>query len=116
MKMISEKQALEIAKKLENANDIDIKKTIEKAATAGYLGEKHFYCTVIEEGGMTQFPVHVAHGIGIVGVDGLQAEYTVDQAHMILHTDLLSWKHILNIIVPCFFSFQRICRSTCRLW
>ena len=53
MKMISEKQALEIAEKLENANDIDIKKTIEKAATAGYLGEKHFYCTVIEEGGMT---------------------------------------------------------------
>ena len=51
--MISEKQALEIAEKLENANDIDIKKTIEKAATAGYLGEKHFYCTVIEEGGMT---------------------------------------------------------------
>ncbi len=51
--MISEKQALEIAEKLENANDIDIKKTIEKGATAGYLGEKHFYCTVIEEGGMT---------------------------------------------------------------
>ena len=51
--MISEKRTLEIAKKLENANDIDIKKTIEKAATAGYLGEKHFYCTVIEEGGMT---------------------------------------------------------------
>lgn len=51
--MISEKQALEIAEKLENANDIDIKKTIEKAATAGYLGEKHFYCTVIEDGGMT---------------------------------------------------------------
>ncbi|WP_407415461.1 hypothetical protein [Methanobrevibacter sp.] len=51
--MISEKQALEIAQKIENANDIDIKKTIEKASTAGYLGEKHFYCTVIEEGGMT---------------------------------------------------------------
>ncbi|MBQ2635620.1 MAG: hypothetical protein IJG09_02815 [Methanobrevibacter sp.] len=51
--MISEKRALEIAEKMENANDIDIKKTIEKAATAGYLGEKHFYCTVIEDGGMT---------------------------------------------------------------
>ncbi len=51
--MISEKRALEIAKNLENANDIDIKKTIEKATTAGYLGEKHFYCTIIEEGGMT---------------------------------------------------------------
>ena len=26
---------------------------MEKAATAGYLGEEHFYCTVIEDGGMT---------------------------------------------------------------
>lgn len=50
--MISDEKALEIAKKLETA-DIDIKKTIEKAATAGYLGEEHFYCTVIEYGGMT---------------------------------------------------------------
>lgn len=50
--MISDNETLEIAKKLENA-DIDIKQTIEKAATAGYLGEKHFYCTVIEEGGFT---------------------------------------------------------------
>jgi hypothetical protein len=50
--MISDEDAFEIAKKLENA-DIDIKKTIEKTATAGYLGEKHFYCTVIEEGGFT---------------------------------------------------------------
>lgn len=50
--MISDEKALEIAKKLETV-DIDIKKTIEKAATAGYLGEKHFYCTVIEYGGMT---------------------------------------------------------------
>ncbi len=49
--MISE--TLEIVKRIEDANDIDIKKTIEKAATAGYLGEKHFYCTVIEEGGLT---------------------------------------------------------------
>lgn len=51
--MISEDEALMIAQKIENANDIDIKKTIEKAATAGYLGEKHFYCTVIEDGGLT---------------------------------------------------------------
>lgn len=50
--MITDSDALEIARKLENA-DIDIKKTIEKATTAGYLGEKHFYCTVIEEGGFT---------------------------------------------------------------
>lgn len=49
--MISE--TLEIVKRIEDANDIDIKKTIEKAATAGYLGEEHFYCTVIEEGGLT---------------------------------------------------------------
>lgn len=50
--MISDEKALEIAKKLEIA-DIDIKKTIEKATTAGYLGEKHFYCTIIEYGGIT---------------------------------------------------------------
>lgn len=50
--MISEKDTLKIAEKIENTN-IDIKKTIEKASTAGYLGEKHFYCTVIEEGGLT---------------------------------------------------------------
>jgi len=49
--MISE--TLEIVKRIEDANDIDIKKTIEKASTAGYLGEEHFYCTVIEEGGLT---------------------------------------------------------------
>lgn len=46
-------QTLKIVKRIENADNIDIKKTIEKAATAGYLGEKHFYCTVIEEGGLT---------------------------------------------------------------
>ena len=46
-------ETLEIVNRIENANNIDIKKTIEKASTAGYLGEKHFYCTVIEEGGMT---------------------------------------------------------------
>lgn len=53
MIMISDNDVLKIAERLENAGNIDIKKTIEKAATAGYLGEKHFYCTVIEEGGMT---------------------------------------------------------------
>ena len=50
--MISDIKALKIAEKLETA-DIDIKKTIEKATTAGYLGEKHFYCTVLEYGGVT---------------------------------------------------------------
>lgn len=51
--MISDSEALKIAERLEHADDIDIKETIEKAATAGYLGEKHFYCTAIEEGGFT---------------------------------------------------------------
>lgn len=51
--MISDEKVLEIVQRIEDANDIDIKKTIEKASTAGYLGEKHFYCTVIEEGGLT---------------------------------------------------------------
>ncbi len=51
--MISDENILKIAQKIENANNIDIKKTVEKASTAGYLGEKHFYCTVIEEGGIT---------------------------------------------------------------
>lgn len=51
--MISDSQALKIAERIEDANNIDIKKTVEKAATAGYLGEEHFYCTVIEDGGMT---------------------------------------------------------------
>ena len=49
--MIPDEEVLEIAKRMENANNIDIKETIEKAATAGYLGEKHFYCTAIEDGG-----------------------------------------------------------------
>ncbi len=53
MSMISDDETLKIVQRLENAGNIDIKKTIEKAATAGYLGEEHFYCTVIEEGGMT---------------------------------------------------------------
>lgn len=50
--MLSNEEILKIAEKLENS-DIDIKKTIEKATTAGYLGEKHFYCIVLEEGGST---------------------------------------------------------------
>ena len=50
--MLSNEEILKIVEKLENS-DIDIKKTIEKATTAGYLGEKHFYCTVLEEGGST---------------------------------------------------------------
>lgn len=52
--MISDVKAIELAQKLEHADNIDIKKTIEKASTAGYLGEKHFYCTVIEDGGLTR--------------------------------------------------------------
>ena len=51
--MINENEALQIAKKLENADNIDIKETILHATNANYLGEKHFYCTVIEDGGMT---------------------------------------------------------------
>ena len=51
--MISDEKVMEITQKLKKAGNIDIKKTIEKAATAGYLGEEHFYCTVIEEGGLT---------------------------------------------------------------
>jgi hypothetical protein len=51
--MISDSKVMKIARRLEDANDLDIKKTIEKASTAGYLGEEHFYCTVIEDGGLT---------------------------------------------------------------
>lgn len=51
--MISDREVMKIAQRIEDANDIDIKRTIEKASTAGYLGEEHFYCTVIEEGGLT---------------------------------------------------------------
>ncbi len=50
--MISDREILEIVKRVENADNIDIKQTIEKATTAGYLGEKHFYCTPIEDGGI----------------------------------------------------------------
>lgn len=51
--MISDEKVIAIARKLEDAGNIDMKKTIEKAATAGYLGEQHFYCTVLEDGGIT---------------------------------------------------------------
>ena len=51
--MTSDGEVLKIAERIEDANNIDIKETIEKASTAGYLGEEHFYCTVIEEGGIT---------------------------------------------------------------
>ena len=51
--MVSDGEVLKIAERIEDANNIDIKETIEKASTAGYLGEEHFYCTVIEEGGIT---------------------------------------------------------------
>ena len=51
--MITNDEVLKIAHRIEDANNIDIKKTIEKASNVGYLGEKHFYCTVIEEGGLT---------------------------------------------------------------
>ena len=51
--MISDEDVLKIVERIEDANNIDIKQTIEKASTAGYLGEEHFYCTVIEEGGLT---------------------------------------------------------------
>lgn len=51
--MISDEEVFKIAQRMEDANDIDIKQTIERASTAGYLGEEHFYCTVIEEGGLT---------------------------------------------------------------
>ncbi len=50
--MLSNEEILKIVEKLKNS-DINIKKTIEKATTAGYLGEKHFYCTVLEDGGST---------------------------------------------------------------
>lgn len=51
-KLISDKQAIEIAQNIEKI-DIDVKKTIEKAVTAGYLGEEHFYCSVIQNGSYT---------------------------------------------------------------
>lgn len=52
LKLISDKKAIEISRNLEKI-DIDVKKTIEKASTAGYLGEEHFYCSVIQNGFFT---------------------------------------------------------------
>ena len=51
--MISNENILKTVQEIEDANNLDIKETIEKATSAGYLGEKHFYCTVIDENGMT---------------------------------------------------------------
>ena len=45
--MISDEKAIEISQDIEKIN-IDVKKTIEKAVTAGYLGVEHFYCSVIQ--------------------------------------------------------------------
>ena len=58
--MISDKQAIEMAQNLEKI-DIDVKKTIEKAVTAGYLAEEHFYCTVIQNGSYT-LPIDTLFG------------------------------------------------------
>ena len=52
VKVISDEKAIEIASDIEKIG-IDVKKTIEKAVTAGYLGVEHFYCTVIHEGTYT---------------------------------------------------------------
>ena len=52
LKLISDKKAIDMARNLEKI-DIDVKKTIEKASTAGYLGEEHFYCSVIQNGSYT---------------------------------------------------------------
>lgn len=50
--MISDEEAIEMAHNIENI-DMDVKKTIENAVTAGYLGVEHFYCSVIQEGNYT---------------------------------------------------------------
>lgn len=59
-KLISDKQAIDIAQNIEMI-DIDVKKTIEKASTAGYLGEEHFYCSVIQNGSYT-LPIDMLFG------------------------------------------------------
>ena len=46
--VLSTDEVLGLASDIEHAK-IDIKKTIEKAATAGYLAEDQAYCTVIQE-------------------------------------------------------------------
>lgn len=53
--MLTTDEVIEISQRMEHA-DIDVKRTIEKAATAGYLGEKHFYCSVIQNSNFT-YPV-----------------------------------------------------------
>ena len=58
--LISDEQAIEMAQNLEKI-DIDVKKTIEKAVTAGYLAEEHFYCTVIQNGSYT-LPIDTLFG------------------------------------------------------
>lgn len=50
--MISDDEIMRIITEIESGDDIDIKKTIENASKAGYLGEGHFYCTPIEETGI----------------------------------------------------------------
>ncbi len=58
--LISDEQAIKMAQNLEKI-DIDVKKTIEKAVTAGYLAEEHFYCTVIQNGSYT-LPIDTLFG------------------------------------------------------
>ena len=53
--VIGTDEVIQIVKDVEYA-DIDVKKTIEKAATAGYLAEEHFYSSVIQDKSFT-FPV-----------------------------------------------------------
>ena len=50
--MLGTEEILEIASGIKNA-DIDVKRTVEKAVTAGYLAEEQAYCTVIQEGEFT---------------------------------------------------------------
>lgn len=56
--VLSDDEVQAIVRDIEHAN-IDIKKTIEKAATAGYLAEDQAYCTVMETGDYTQFVSNV---------------------------------------------------------
>ena len=60
LNLISDEQAIEMAQNIEKI-DIDVKKTIEKAATAGYLAEKHFYCSVIQNRSYT-LPIDTLFG------------------------------------------------------
>ena len=69
--MLTDTQAIELSRSIENIN-IDVKKTIEKAVKAGYLGEEHFYSTVIHEGAFT-YPVTKVLGDSYptIGLDNL---------------------------------------------